>query len=167
MTTSATSILPVLFLLLVTITSTGCWSDDLREFEPTAFHSDTIDFETRQMYPNPNGRDFLVVYFAESRMSFGSGHKLVKLYNGNGISVGQCLYGAFPLKVVAWSDSVVKIVCGVDGRPVDSTYTKWYLDHWVDQNPTIGEYRIEYTRIYDLVKFGDTLRRDQDIFEGY
>ena len=119
------------------------------EFVSTNFKADTCNLVVRQIYKNPKQNDFLVVFFKESSMSFGSGNKLMKLYNSDSISVDECFYGAHPLIIKDWNDSLIYIDVEVFSGHGDSTYRDWYLDNSVDKNDNIGGYKIHYNKNYN------------------
>ena len=138
---------------IIVIIILSCSSRETRykkpDFISTDFRADTSNYKLRQLISNPGADDFVAVYFKESSMSFGSGGKLIKLYNKDSISIDECYYGAHPLIATSWFDSTIIFECSVYSAHGDSAYRRKYLDNSVDKNSMIGKYRIEYVKNYN------------------
>ena len=120
------------------------------EFISTKYQSDINKHTVIQLFEDPNSNDFIVVFYKESSMSFGSGNNIIKLYSKDSFSIDENFYGAHPLEVSYWKDSIIFIDCSVYSAHGDSIYRKKYLDNSVDKNMAIGKYKIEYIKNYNL-----------------
>ncbi|MFC0878912.1 hypothetical protein ACE01N_20125 [Saccharicrinis sp. FJH2] len=143
----------IFFVTIIGIIISACSSGETSykkpDFISTDFKDDTANYKLRQLIDNPNGDDFIAVFFKESSMSFGSGGKIIKLYNKDSISIDECYYGAHPLIAKTWLDSTIILECKVYSAHGDSINRRKYLDSSVDKNDIIGHYHIDYIKNYN------------------
>jgi hypothetical protein len=126
----------------------GCQSlSNDHTFNPAKFSEDLKALKLEQVVTSADGKHFLAVFYNESRSM--SGIKVVKLYGADSISVDEAFYGAHPLQVENWKDSVIIFNAGVFSAHGDSAARKRYLDGSVDRNTSLGKYKISYLKNYN------------------
>lgn len=141
-------IAPILTFIMIYICF-SCNDLDKKTSNPTTFSSDSSIMTIQQFLKNPYSEDFLVVYYKESSMSFGSGIKVLKLYSSDSIAIDENFYGAHPLTIKNWSDSTILMHVEVFSSHGDSLYRRTYLNNSIKGKTSIGNYAINYMKDYN------------------
>ncbi|MFA5184743.1 MAG: hypothetical protein WC456_04445 [Patescibacteria group bacterium] len=87
----------------------------------------------------------LRIYKEGSGYSFGSGHKILVLYDGDKL-VEKKIYGNHPIRIESISNDVVKIIIPITFYEKNDVE---YIKGWCDKNKKIGSYIIDYNFFYD------------------
>jgi hypothetical protein len=92
-----------------------------------------------------NGETFKI-YYEDSVMAFGSGHKILALYDKAGKKVAEDMFGDHPLLIESVTDEAVKILIPIT---LHDKNMEGYIRDWCSGNKKIGRYKIEYRFFYD------------------
>jgi hypothetical protein len=131
--------------VLLLIILSGCQSDSTEKtYNPTKYSDDIRNLKLEQVSTSPDHRSFIGIFYDEGKSL--SGRKIIKLYGTDSMSVDEAYYGAHPLEVYKWVDSVIILDAGVFSAHGDSTYRKLYLDGSVDRNKTLGNFKVKYQK---------------------
>ncbi len=106
---------------------------------------DLGSMDLRRMQVNPADGRVLCIYRVEHGV--GSPNKLLRLYAPDSVLVAEDWFGAHPLEILSWGDTLVLKV-EVFSAHGDSAYRTWYLDEWMERNPAIGDIPIRYLADY-------------------
>jgi len=138
-----------LLLILFVFSFFSCHDGKIKnDFLSSRYNDDLIHLQFEQKVNSPDGKKFIGIFYDDSKSM--SGIKIIKLYNADSLSVDELYYGAHPLLIENWNDSVILMKAGVFSAHGDSVFRKLYLDGSVDKNTSIGEYKIEYKKDYNF-----------------
>ena len=135
----------LVFILFLSCSDTD---SSKRKLISTKFIDDVKQYKLEQQISSLSNKHFMAIYYDETKSM--SGVKILKLYNKDSFSIDEKFFGAHPLKISNWTDSIVWIDASVFSAHGDSLYRRIYLDGSVDKNKRIGKYKIEYNKNYNF-----------------
>jgi hypothetical protein len=132
-----------IFLLL---TMCGCSDEPARPaFVPTKYADDLTQDTLRQMVHSPLNKEFIGIFWKVRGLG---GHKVLRLYSADSISIGELNYGEHPMEIVSWKNTLIVLNACIGSSIENSAYNRWYLDNSVDKNNHIGSYKLVYHKSY-------------------
>jgi hypothetical protein len=136
------------FILAMLITVSAC-NEQESSFIATNFENDRDTLELRQVFSEPNGPHFIGIFFKDSDYSFGSGHKVMRLYTADSISIDELHFGAFPLEIKRWEKANIYLSAEVYSAHGDSATRRTYLNTSTNRNKRIGAFNLLYEKKYN------------------
>lgn len=103
-------------------------------------------YQKREMLQEMSRDNYILrVYKEDSKNSYGSGHKVLYLYN-EGNLVEKKEYGNHPLIIKSIDNGVVRVVIPITFYEKNDVE---YIKGWCAKNQEIGLYKIDYDFFYD------------------
>lgn len=98
--------------------------------------------EAQQMVYSKDQRKILCINYEEPIMSYGSGHKVLRLYTSYYLLIAKNKFGEHPLEIKKWEGKDIDL-------EVKSSYkeNKNYIEYvtdWVKRNKKIWNYNLHY-----------------------
>jgi hypothetical protein len=136
----------IIYCLLLLIAVISCSDSTEKKFVATKYSDDLDSLTFRQIYSSPINGEFIGIFWKPWGLG---GHKVLKLYSADSISIAELDYGEHPMEIISWKDSLIVLNAYTWGSKEDSAYIRWYLDNSVDKNNRIGIYKLIYHKSYD------------------
>lgn len=111
-------------------------------FATYCIHTKNIFRSARQLLVF--GKNILVLSYQEPRLYYGSGNKILYLYNNFYMSIGKCRYGEFPLKIENINNNEIELLIEIPFSSAVWELDREYIINWIKQNKKIGKYDIKY-----------------------
>jgi hypothetical protein len=97
---------------------------------------------------SPDGKYFLFLTKKPPLMSFGSGKTEIRLYTSYYLHLGKCMLGEFPFEIEEWDLKTKEILIKIRQHNLSNDS---YVRQYTDGNNRIGNFKIIYQIIYDVM----------------
>ena len=98
----------------------------------------------RQIVLFNHNKNILVLSYQEPLLYYGSGNKILYIYNNFYILIGKCRYGEFPLKIGDINNNDIELLIEIPFSSASWGSYKEYTIDFIKKNKKIGKYDINY-----------------------
>lgn len=98
----------------------------------------------RQIVLFNHNKNILVLSYQEPLLYYGSGNKILYIYNNFYILIGKCRYGEFPLKIGDINNNDIELLIEIPFSSASWGSYKEYTIDFIKKNKKIGKYDIKY-----------------------
>lgn len=98
--------------------------------------------EAQQVVYSKDQRKILCINYEEPIMSYGSGHKVLRLYTSYYLLIAKCKFGEHPLEIIKWEGKDIDLEVKSPYKE-NQNYIE-YVTNWVKRNRKIWNYNLHY-----------------------